>query len=88
MKNPDFFRKYGKKNYLNEFNKIKKSAKIANSINLEVHAGHGLDYKTTKILRNIPEITEYNIGHFIIGESIEFGLRKVIKKFKKILKNK
>ena len=77
-----------KKNYANEFNKIKKSAKFADSINLEVHAGHGLDYKTTKILRKIPEITEYNIGHFIIGESIEFGLRKVIKKFKKILKNK
>ena len=75
-----------KKNYVNEFNKIKKSAKFADSINLEVHAGHGLDYKTTKILAKIPEITEYNIGHFIIGESIEFGLRKVIKKFKKILK--
>ena len=77
-----------KMNYVNEFNKIKKSAKFADSINLEVHAGHGLDYKTTKILRKIPEITEYNIGHFIIGESIEFGLRKVIKKFIKILKNK
>ncbi len=75
-----------KKNYVNEFNKIKKSAKFADSINLEVHAGHGLDYKTTKILRKIPEITEYNIGHFIIGESIEFSLRKVIKKFIKILK--
>ena len=77
-----------KKNYMNEFIKIKKSAKFADSLNLEVHAGHGLDYKTTKIIRKIPEITEYNIGHFIIGESIEFGLRKVIKKFKKILKNK
>ena len=74
------------KYYKNEFLKIKKCAKFAKSLNLEVHAGHGLDYKTTKILKNISQITEYNIGHFIIGESIQFGLKKVIKTFKKILK--
>ena len=65
---------------------IKKCAKLAKSLDLEVHAGHGLDYKTTKILKNISQITEYNIGHFIIGESIQYGLRHVIKTFKKILK--
>ena len=54
---------------------------------IEVHAGHGLDYKTTKILNKIHEIEEYNIGHFIIGESIFIGLSNVIKKFKKIIKN-
>ena len=51
-----------------------------------MQAGPGLDYKTTKILKNINGITEYNIGHFIIGESIKYGLKKVIKTFKKILK--
>ena len=54
---------------------------------IEVHAGHGLDYKTTKILTKIKEIEEFNIGHFIIGESIFYGLPKVIKDFKKIIKN-
>ena len=52
-----------------------------------MHAGHGLDYKTTKILTKIKEIKEFNIGHYIIGESIFFGLSKVIKNFKKIIKN-
>jgi len=74
------------KKFSKEFIKIKKCAFLAKSLNLDVHAGHGLDYKTTKILKKINEITEYNIGHFIIGESIQFGLRNVIKKFKKILK--
>ena len=55
-------------------------------LNLEVHAGHGLDYKTTKMLIKIIHIEEYNIGHFIIGESIFDGLSKVIKNFKKIIK--
>ena len=76
------------KKYKSEFIKIQNCVKYAESINLEIHAGHGLDYKTTKILKKIAQIREYNIGHFIIGESIQFGLRNVIKKFKKILNNK
>tara|TARA_B100002051_G_C16262566_1_gene404984 strand:+ start:201 stop:383 length:183 start_codon:yes stop_codon:yes gene_type:complete len=58
---------------------------LAKSIGLEVHAGHGLDYNSTKILCKIPQIEEFNIGHFIIGESIFYGLDKVIKNFKKII---
>tara|TARA_B100002051_G_C16727079_1_gene635963 strand:+ start:42 stop:758 length:717 start_codon:yes stop_codon:yes gene_type:complete len=74
-----------KKSYLKELDKIKNCAKVAKKLKLEVHAGHGLDYKTTKILKRIKEIEEYNIGHFIIGESIFFGLKKIIKNFKKII---
>ena len=75
-----------KKKYIKELNRVKKSSKIAKEIGLEVHAGHGLDYKTTKILTKINEIEEFNIGHYLIGESIFFGLLKVIKNFKNILK--
>ena len=75
-----------KKEYLKELNRVKKCSKIAKEIGLEVHAGHGLDYKTTKILTKIKQIEEFNIGHYLIGESIFFGLLKVIKNFKKILK--
>ena len=75
-----------KKNTHKEFIRIKKSAKLANKIGIEVHAGHGLDYKSTKILSKISEIKEFNIGHFIIGESIFFGIRTVIKRFKKIIR--
>ena len=74
-----------KKNFSNEFKKIKKCAKLANNLGIEVHAGHGLDYKTTKILTKIKEIEEFNIGHFLIGESIFYGLKNIIRKFKKIL---
>ena len=74
-----------KKKFLNEYLKIKRCSEFANQLGIEVHAGHGLDYKTTKILRKIKEIEEFNIGHFIIGESIFEGLDNVINKFKKIL---
>ena len=75
-----------KRNYNLELKRIKDCCKLAKKIGLEVHAGHGLDYKTTTILSKINEIEEFNIGHFIIGESITFGLKKTIKNFKKILK--
>ena len=76
-----------KKNYINELKRIKNSSVLANKYNIEVHAGHGLDYKTTKILNKIKEIQEFNIGHFIIGEAVFIGLSKVIKNFKKIIRN-
>ena len=76
-----------KKRYNEELNRIKKCSILANKLNIEVHAGHGLDYKTTKILTKIKEIEEFNIGHFIIGESIFIGLSNVIKRFKRIIKN-
>jgi len=75
------------KNFSKEFSKIKNCAKFGNSIGLEIHAGHGMDYKTTKILNKIREIKEFNIGHFIVGESIFNGFKKVIKKIKKISRN-
>ena len=76
-----------KKKYNIELDRIKKCSILARKLNIEVHAGHGLDYKTTKILCKIKEIKEFNIGHFIIGESIFFGLSNVIKNFKKIIQN-
>ena len=76
------------KNFKHELAKIKKCTNYAKSLNLEVHAGHGIDYKTAKYLSSIKGIVEFNIGHFIIGESINDGLFKVIHKFKKIINKK
>jgi len=75
-----------KKNYSNHLKLIKKCSIMANDLGLEVHVGHGLDYKTTKLLSKIKQIKEFNIGHYLIGESIFYGLTNVIKNFKKILK--
>ena len=75
-----------RKNYKKELKLIKICANYADSIGIEVHAGHGMDYKTTKILSKIKEINEFNIGHFIIGEAISVGLKNVIKKINKTIK--
>ena len=74
-----------KKSYKKELNAIKKAVNFANNLGLEVHAGHGLTYKSSKILTKVKGIKEYNIGHFLVGESIFLGMSKTIKKFKEIL---
>ena len=76
-----------RKNFSHELNRIKVCAKLAKNLGIEVHAGHGLDYKTTRVLKKINEIVEFNIGHYIIGESVFSGISNVIKNFKKILKS-
>ena len=75
-----------KKSYINELNRIKKAVKLGNQLGLEVHAGHGLTFKSAKILSRLKGIHEFNIGHFLIGEAIFVGLSNSIKSFKKILK--
>ena len=75
-----------KKNYKNELNRIRKAVKVANKLGLDVHAGHGLTFKSAKILSKIKGINEFNIGHFLIGEAIFIGLSNSINSFKKILK--
>jgi pyridoxine 5-phosphate synthase len=68
-----------------EFEKIKKCAKYCEELNLECHAGHGLDYITAAQIAKISQIIELNIGHFLIGEAIFEGLAEVIKKMKKAI---
>ena len=73
------------KNFKYELNKIKNSIVYANKIGLEAHVGHGITFGSAKLLAKIKGIKEFNIGHFLIGESIFEGLGKTIKKFKRIL---
>ena len=74
-----------KKSYKSEFKKIINAVNLASDLGLEVHAGHGLTYQSAKIISKIKKIKEFNIGHFLIGESIYVGLPMVIKQFKKLI---
>ena len=77
-----------KKNTNMIFLKLKKTASYASYLGLEVHAGHGLTYESTHLMCKIKDITEFNIGHFIISESFFLGFSAIIKKFNKIINKK
>ena len=66
--------------------KISNAIHFANSQNLIVNAGHGLNFNNIQYLQNKNLINALHIGHFVIFESIFESLDKVIKKLKKIIK--
>ena len=70
-----------------EYEKLKSAALFAKNNNLECHAGHGITYKTVSLISKIHEISELNIGHFIIGESIFLGLKESIFRMRKLINN-
>tara|TARA_B100000401_G_C52762628_1_gene698999 strand:- start:464 stop:1198 length:735 start_codon:yes stop_codon:yes gene_type:complete len=77
-----------KNNQVNfEIDKLKIASNYAHSLSLKVNAGHGLHYSNTSAICKIKYISELNIGHSIIAESIFLGLSDAIKKMKGIINN-
>tara|TARA_X000000950_G_scaffold72260_1_gene89729 strand:+ start:121 stop:828 length:708 start_codon:yes stop_codon:yes gene_type:complete len=66
-------------------NKLRNVIEYAATQGISIRAGHGLNFDKTKKIINIKYLEELNIGHFIIGESIFYGLSEVVKKMKKII---
>lgn len=58
---------------------LRKGARLAASLGLEVHAGHGLTYDNVGAIAAIPEVVELQIGHFLVGEAVFSGLETAIR---------
>jgi len=68
-----------------ELDLLKDATKLANDLDLETAAGHGLNYQNVKEILKIKEITELNIGHSIIANALFIGLFEAVKKMKDII---
>lgn len=73
------------KNIEIELTKIKKIAKEAKLNGLQVHAGHGLNFKNIPAIARIPEITEFNIGHFLVSYALFVGFKNSVSEMRKII---
>lgn len=68
-----------------ELDRLRRGATLCESLSMEVHAGHGLNYETIVDIAAIAQFTEFNIGHFLIGEAIFTGLEDSIRKMKNLM---
>ncbi|NBD30886.1 MAG: pyridoxine 5'-phosphate synthase [Alphaproteobacteria bacterium] len=68
-----------------ELEALREMSAFAQSLGLEVHAGHGLTFDTVKPVAALPEVKELNIGHFIIAESIFMGLDPAIREMRRLM---
>lgn len=66
-----------------ELHGLREGARLAHSLGLEVHGGHGLTFDNVAPIAAMPEIMELNIGHFLIGEALFTGLGPAIKEMRR-----
>ncbi len=69
-----------------EYEKIRDCAQIAKRLGIRVLAGHGLTYRNVKLISDIPEIEELNIGHNIIARAALVGLEQAVREMKELMK--
>lgn len=74
------------KERLEAMDEIKKAAEYGHKLGLEIHAGHGLDYKNVSQIVAIPEITELSIGFSIVARSAIVGIEKAVREMVELIK--
>lgn len=68
-----------------ELRAIVEAAALAQSLGLEVHGGHGLDYENVAPIAAVPEIVELNIGHSIVARAVIVGIAQAVREMKELL---
>lgn len=68
-----------------ELQRISECAEAAVQMGIEPQAGHGLTFDTVTPVAAIPELTELNIGHFLMGEAIFVGLAPAIAEMRRLM---
>jgi pyridoxine 5-phosphate synthase len=68
-----------------ELRRLADAAALAAKNGIEPHAGHGLTYDNVQPIAAIPQIAELNIGHYLIGEAIFFGLEAAVTRMRQLM---
>lgn len=69
-----------------ELQRLQSAVREAARLGLEVHAGHGITYDSVRAIAAIPQLSELNIGHFLISESIFTGLPEAVRQMCVLMK--
>lgn len=69
-----------------QLNRLIQSAKHADTLGLQVNAGHGLHRHNVEAICLIPEIVELNIGHGIIARALMIGLDQAVREMKRLMR--
>jgi pyridoxine 5-phosphate synthase len=64
---------------------VRKAAEYGRKIGLEVHGGHGLDYRNVGPIVAIPEIVELSIGFSIVARAAVVGIERAVREMLALL---
>ena len=68
-----------------ELERLRAGARLAASLGIVVHAGHGLHYHNVQPVAAIREIVELNIGHSVIARAVFDGLPAAVREMKALM---
>jgi pyridoxine 5-phosphate synthase len=69
-----------------ELERLRAATRLAASLGLTVHAGHGLNYHNVRPIAAVREIVELNIGHAIIAHAVFVGLSAAVREMKALMR--
>ncbi len=70
-----------------ELQRLIAGAKLAQSLGLQVNAGHGLNYENLAALNRVPHLVELNIGHSIVSRAMFTGLSAAVTELLGLMKS-
>jgi len=65
-----------------EWDRLVKAADLADSMDLEVKAGHGLTIQNVHPMVDLPGLEEVNIGHSIVARALVLGLEGAVREMR------
>jgi pyridoxine 5-phosphate synthase len=68
-----------------ELERLHAATRLAASLGLTVHAGHGLNYHNVQPVAAIAAIAELNIGHALIAHALFVGLPAAVREMKALM---
>ena len=70
-----------------ELSNLREAARSASELELQVNAGHGINYNNIALVHQIPHLTELNIGHSIISRAVFVGLDAAVREMLVAMEN-
>ncbi|MEJ2186348.1 MAG: pyridoxine 5'-phosphate synthase [Gemmatimonadota bacterium] len=62
-----------------QVDRLRRAAALGVSLDLDVHAGHGLTYENVGRVAGLEDIQELNIGHSVISRALFVGLERAVR---------
>jgi pyridoxine 5-phosphate synthase len=70
-----------------ELERLREAARRAHNFNLQVNAGHGINYRNIALIHKIPHLVDLNIGHSIVARSMLVGFETAVREMLALMEN-
>ena len=81
----EYAKSVGRHRQHTELERLQLAGYLAHELELELHAGHALDYSNVAPVAQIPEMRCLNIGFAVISRSIFMGLKPAVIEMKRLI---